>query len=233
MSDRKDFNWSSRKIRKLPILERFPFLPRLLAALIRLYHATCRYTILGREHEEAAMSGGTPILYTSWHFAFPAVIYHLRDKNGMVMVSFSRDGEWVARVLKYLGYESARGSPGKGGSGALRRVIAHFRSGYPGGFIADGSQGPALVAQMGILILARHTQAPLVPVSVAAKPCWRFRSWDRTLLGKPFSRVVLAFGPPIRVDREATDEQLEVIRLDLENSLNGLTRQCEEALGID
>lgn len=221
----------SRKAGKVPILDRLPFLPRLLAALVRLYHGTCRFTVLGQEHVEAARSGGKPILYTSWHFAFPAVIYHLRDQNGMVMVSLSRDGEWVARILTYLGYESARGSPGKGGSGALKRVISHIRAGYPGGFIADGSQGPALVAQMGIMVLARHTQSPLVPVSVAARPCWRFKSWDRTLLGKPFSRIAIAFGPPIRVDRQTTDEQLEEMRRDLETSLNRLTRQCEEALG--
>jgi lysophospholipid acyltransferase (LPLAT)-like uncharacterized protein len=209
-------------------LKSLPFLPRLIAGTIRLHFKSCRFTILGRQYEEEAMSYGGPILCTSWHFAFPAVIYHLRDKNGMVMVSLSRDGEWIARILKHLGYESARGSSNRGGSAALREVISFVKAGHHGGFIADGSQGPARIAQKGILTLSKFTQAPLVPVSMAARPCWRFRSWDRTVLAKPFSRIVLAFGPPIRVDRKASEEDLEKMRMDLQISLNALTQKCEE-----
>lgn len=200
---------------------------------MRMLHASCHFTILGREYEDSAAATGAPIIYTAWHFAFPAVIYHLRDRRGMVMVSRSRDGERVARVLKHLGYESARGSSNKGGSSALRQVISHLKKGNPGGFIADGSQGPALVAQKGILILARHTQAPLVPVSMAASPCWRFRSWDRTVLAKPFSRIALAYGPPMFVPAKASEEELEAMRLDLEKSLNRLTSQCRSFLGLE
>lgn len=210
--------------------ERFAPLPAAMAYAMRMLHASCHFTILGREYEDEAARSGRPIIYTAWHFAFPAVIYHLRDRNGMVMVSRSRDGEWVARTLKHLGFESARGSPGKGGSSALKQVIGHLRRGRPGGFIADGSQGPARVAQKGILILARHTRSPLVPVSMAAGPCWRFPSWDRTVLARPFSRVVFAYGPPLWVPTGISEDELEGMRVELEKRLNLLTRQCETAL---
>jgi len=75
--------------------------------------------------------------------------FTISDRNGMLMVSRSRDGEWMARVLEYMGFQSARGSQDKGGGTALRRMIGHIRAGYPGGLIADGSQGPPLVAQNG------------------------------------------------------------------------------------
>jgi hypothetical protein len=211
-------------------VERLAFLPPMMAGLIRIHHGSCHFTICGREHEENALKTGKPPIYTSWHFTFPAVIYHFRDRNGMVMVSRSRDGEWIARVLGGLGYRTARGSPGKGGGAALRQLIAHMKAGYSAGLIADGSQGPALVAQKGILILARHTQSPLVPVSMAAEPCWRFKSWDKTLLAKPFSRVAMAFGPPIWVGRDASSDELEVHRDHLEKTLNGLTEEARRAL---
>lgn len=225
-----------RAMKDIPIgrrslIDRLSFFPPVIAAAVRALHRSCHFTIIGQEYEDAAAARGGAIIYTSWHFAFPAVIYHLRDRNGMVMVSRSRDGEWVARVLRYLGYSSARGSPGKGGGSALRQVITHLRKGRPGGFIADGSQGPALIAQKGILVLARHTGAPLVPVSMAASPCWRFRSWDRTVLARPFSRVALGFGPSVTVSKNATDDQLEDLREELERSLNHLTARCREALG--
>jgi lysophospholipid acyltransferase (LPLAT)-like uncharacterized protein len=150
----------------------------------------------------------------------------------MLMVSRSRDGEWAAQLVKRLGYQSFRGSPGKGGSAALRQLIAAVKSAPGGGFIADGSQGPPRVAQKGILLLARYTGAPLVPVSMAARPHWRFRSWDRTVLAKPFSHVAIALGRPILVDKNVPQDRLEEMREDLESVLNRLTREAEETVGI-
>jgi lysophospholipid acyltransferase (LPLAT)-like uncharacterized protein len=210
--------------------DRFPFLPPLIANLFRLHYRTCKFTILGREHEEAAYQRQGPTLLTTWHFAFPAVIYRFRDHNALVMVSRSRDGEWAARVVQNLGYQCFRGSPGKGGSTALKQLISHIQGARGGGFIADGSQGPPRIAQKGILLLARYSGAPLMPVSMAADPCWRFRSWDRTVLAKPFSRIVMAFGPPIWIAKDVSAAQLEAARLHLEQSLNQLTEQAEAAV---
>ena len=147
------------------------------------------------------------------------------------MVSRSRDGEWAAQVVKRLGYQCFRGSPGKGGSAALKQLISAIKSARGGGFIADGSQGPARIAQKGILLLSRYAGAPLVPVSVAANPCWRFRSWDRTLLAKPFSHVALAMGRPLLVEKDASADRIEELRKELEDELNRLTMEAERAVG--
>jgi len=204
----------------------------LAAALVRKWHDTCSFSVIGRRHLEAALSGDRPMLPTTWHFAFPAVIYFFRDLNGMLMVSRSRDGEWIARVLHHLGYRTARGSAGtgKGGASALRAMLKHLQRGFPAGLIADGSRGPARVAQEGILLVARLSGRPILPLSMAARPCWRFRSWDRTVLAKPFSRVVMAFGPPVGIHREASPEESEAKRVELENRLNDLTARAEADL---
>lgn len=220
-----------KKSRRILTVDRLTFLPPLIAGMYRLLYRTCTHTIIGEEHDRAAWRLGPPVLYTCWHFAFPAVIYHFRDRNGMVMVSRSRDGEWAAQVVKRLGYQSFRGSPGKGGSTALRHLIAAIKSSPGGGFIADGSQGPPRIAQKGILLLARYTGAPLVPVSVAANPCWRFRSWDRTVLAKPFSHVAMAIGRPMLVEKEASSDRLEEMRGELQTVLNRLTDEAEKAVG--
>lgn len=211
--------------------DRFPFLPPLAAALIRLHYRTCKFTIIGREHEEFAYGYHDPVLLTCWHFAFPTVIYRYRDHGALVMVSRSRDGEWAARVVTRMGFRCFRGSPGKGGSTALKQLISHIQDARGGGFIADGSQGPPRIAQKGILLLARYSGAPLIPVSMAAQPCWHFRSWDRTVLPKPFSNVVMALGPPLWVPRGISADELEGARRELETSLNRVTEQAEAALG--
>ncbi len=209
---------------------RLPFLPRLVAVALRLLHRTCRITILGGHHYEALQRAGQPVLYTSWHFSFPAEVDYLRNRNVVFMVSRSRDGELAAQTLKHLGYLVARGSQGKGGAQALRTMLTYLNKGHSAGLIADGSQGPARVAQKGILLLARYSGAPLLPATTAADPCWRFRSWDRTLLAKPFSRVVMAAGAPMWVDRNASSEDMENLRQELENRLNELTELAEAHL---
>lgn len=209
--------------------DQIPLGPPLLAGLIKMLHQSCDRRILGQEYDITARPHKPPVLHACWHFAFPAIIYHFRHRNGILMVSRSRDGEWIARVLTHLGYECVRGSPKKGGSTALRQMLTLVRRGRSIGLIADGSQGPARKAQEGVLLLARHTQAPLVPVSMAAHPCWRFRSWDRTVLAKPFSRLVYGFGPPLRVEKDAGPMRMEEKRQELERVLNELTAQCESA----
>ena len=210
--------------------DRFPFLPPLVAALIRLHYRSCKFTIVGREHEEFGYAHGGPVLMACWHFAFPTVIYRFRGHHALVMVSRSRDGEWAAQVVARLGYRCFRGSPGKGGSTALKQLISHIQGTRGAGIIADGSQGPPRIAQKGILLLSRYSGAPILPVSMAAHPCWRFRSWDRTVLAKPFSNIVMALGPPIWVPRDISANDLEGARLHLETSLNGLTDQAEKTL---
>jgi lysophospholipid acyltransferase (LPLAT)-like uncharacterized protein len=214
------------------ITEYMPFLPALIAFLLRLIYRSCRFTILGEEHLKAAREWGGASIAAFWHCAFPGVLYFFRDNSYVTIISRSRDGELAARMVERLGYKPFRGSPGKGGATALKQIISAFRKAPGGGFVADGSQGPARIAQKGLLILALHSGCPILPVSMAVHPCWRFRSWDRTVLAKPFSRVVMAFGPLIRVERGATAEQIEQYRVELETTLNAITEAAEKtALG--
>ncbi len=221
---------SQKKWYKRLDVTQMPVVPRILAGALRLLHASCRTTVLGWHQVVPLYESGQAALCTTWHFAFPALINRFRGFNAVVMVSRSRDGELITRVLEHLGYQVERGSPGKGGAQALRTMMGYVNRGCFAGLLADGSQGPARVAQKGILLLARYTGAPLVPFSMAASPCWRFRSWDQTVLAKPFSRVVLAFDAPIWVDRAISSEGLEQVRWQLENALNRLTEEAEAYL---
>jgi lysophospholipid acyltransferase (LPLAT)-like uncharacterized protein len=232
MSQEKRQSPKGEKASRKNLVQKLPFLPPLIAAMMRFLHWTCHFTTLGQEHEDFMRTWAGPKIATCWHFAFPTVIYLYRDLNIVTMVSRSRDGELAARVVERLGVRCFRGSPGKGGSAALKGLIDELASSYGGGFIADGSQGPARIAQKGILLLGRYSGAPILPVSMSAAPCWRFRSWDRTVLAKPFAHIVVAFGQPLHVERDASAERLEELRLELETSLNKLTSDAQEALGL-
>jgi len=148
------------------------------------------------------------------------------------MVSASKDGDLVANALKRWGQIPVRGSSNRHGVRALRQMARIMREGgYPGGIVADGSQGPAMRAQPGAVYLAREAGAPIVPLGFYASPAYRFNSWDRTILPLPFSRVWLAFGDPIWVEGDVRGNDLEIFRKRLENGLNDATKAAEIAAG--
>ncbi|SHF37881.1 hypothetical protein SAMN02745206_01863 [Desulfacinum infernum DSM 9756] len=203
--------------------------PILAAGLLRLLHHSCSFSALGLGHLQRALSGPGACLFTTWHCMFPAVVHFFRNLDGVLMVSRSQDGEWASRIVHHLGYQTVRGSSHRGGSQALRAMLRLTRLGHYAGLIADGSQGPAKVAQAGIVWLARATGLPLFPVCMAAHPCVRLSSWDRTIIARPFATVVMAFGEPIRVPRNVPPEGLESYRNRLQDALNRLADQAETA----
>jgi lysophospholipid acyltransferase (LPLAT)-like uncharacterized protein len=227
--DTQSSNIHDKLQKRRNIADYMPFLPYLTAAALRVLHWTCRFEIVGEENYRAAINGGGPKLAAFWHFSYPCILYFFRDSGYLTIISRSRDGELAARMVQRLGYFPFRGSPGKGGVAALKGIISAFRKGPGGGFVADGSQGPAQVAQRGLVLLAMYSGCPIIPVSIAADRCWRFRSWDKTLLPKPFARVAISWGPKIQVERGASSVEIEEYRVQLERTLNEITGQAEKA----
>jgi hypothetical protein len=144
-----------------------------------------------------------------------------------MMISRHRDGEFIARAVKFLGIESVRGSTTRGGSSALRGMVRLYRTGANLAITPDGPQGPRHVVQMGTVELARQTGAPILPVTYGASRKKVFGSWDHFILPLPFCRVVYIWGEPVWVRREAGKEEAEEKRLLLAERLRGITEEAD------
>ncbi|MCL4694910.1 MAG: hypothetical protein KJ060_20655, partial [Candidatus Hydrogenedentes bacterium] len=97
----------------------------------------------------------------------------------------------------------------------------------------DGPRGPRRESKPGVAILSGRTGAPIIPLVLGVSPCWRLRSWDRMVLPKPFSQIVCAFGEPIEAAQDASPEEVERVRLEVERQLNALQLALETELGED
>ena len=95
---------------------------------------------------------------------------------------------------------------------------------------SDGPQGPLHEFKVGDLMLSQFTQAPLLPLAYATTRGWRLKSWDQFIVPKPFARVAIVIGEPFITPKGLRPEDLEPQRLQMENSLNNLTRQAQEIL---
>ena len=67
------------------------------------------------------------------------------------------------------------------------------------GITPDGPKGPRRRAQQGLVYLASRTGLPIVPLGYAYRRCWRFNSWDRFMLPKPFTVGHGVSGEPIEI----------------------------------
>jgi lysophospholipid acyltransferase (LPLAT)-like uncharacterized protein len=157
-----------------------------------------------------------------WHGRILSATFYFRRRGIVVITSENFDGEWIARIIERFGYGTARGSTTRGGLKAMLQLKRDLAQGKPAGFTVDGPRGPARVAQPGAIWLASATGNPVLPFHVEASSYWTMRSWDRTQIPKPFSTIALVVAEPLEVPRDATDEQMESARQELERRLAAL-----------
>ncbi len=178
-------------------------LGRILGWLLWVWSKTLRLEVRGIE--EARRWPGSPLAV--WHGRIHGSLGILRYGGRLgAMFSASIDGELAVSALVPFNVRAARGSTGKGGRRALEELLRMTREGEIDMPVltVDGPRGPARRVKPGIVELARKLDRPVLPVSFSASSAWVLRSWDRTVLAKPFSKVVAEVGPAIPLDPDET-----------------------------
>lgn len=159
-----------------------------------------------------------PVIYALWHNRFFVVPPAWRrvcgaSRKSVVLTSASLDGTVVARAMAVFGLGAVRGSSSRRGVAALVGLKRAIEAGLDVCITPDGPRGPRYELHPGMVKLAAATGAPIVPIHVHFSSAWRFRTWDRFVVPKPFSRVSVVFGEPIRVGEVADAAAFEAERL--------------------
>lgn len=141
-------------------------------------------------------------------------------RKGAILSSASRDGEIIAALMSRSGMASVRGSSSRRGAAALLGLLDWVKSGYDVGVVPDGPRGPLYRMGPGAIKLAGMTGAKILPIRVEYGSCWKFKSWDRFRVPKPFTSVDIYLDPLYDVPAGQTDEELEKSRLELERIMN-------------
>jgi len=223
--------------RKLSIWKRagfyiFGWAARLVATI---WLATSRITVFGRAIETRYLDAnpGKGLLYASWHRGLFFVIYWYRNRNLVSIASASEDGELAAQAAKRFGWLTARGSSSRGGRQAFRVMEDYIRRGYSGGLVVDAPRGPRFVSKLGIIYLSKRTGVPIIPAIWSADRYWQLRSWDRTIIPKPFARIVVIFDDQlIQVPPDASRQDCEQFRQQLDDRLHRIMYQADNFYGI-
>lgn len=178
---------------------------------IRILTFSLRIKFFGLENFSVALrrSKGGFCLGT-WHEHLFLGIVGGKAVPYCLLVSRSKDGDFVDFVAKKLGYYTARGSSSRGGNEARVVLKKYIMKGYPAAFTVDGPRGPRQKCKAGLLKAAIETNAMILPVVAVANKHWTLsKTWDQTKLPKPFSKVVYQFGKPIKVDENLSGQDFD------------------------
>ena len=122
-------------------------------------------------------------------------------------------------------------APSVGGALALRDQQRKMKDGYSIVTTADGPRGPQHEFKSGTVLMARVAGVPIVPIGCAADRAWYLeKRWDRFMIPKPFARIVIAVGEPVPVPREIALDELEPVRLNVQQRVMSLMKESEHAL---
>jgi lysophospholipid acyltransferase (LPLAT)-like uncharacterized protein len=191
--------------------------PRIVWALLWLVGLTWRYEVIAEE-------GVTPVLfgqkagaeiYCFWHQCVLPCTLYFRLTNAVIIISRSFDGELITRILRMFGFDAVRGSSSRSGREGLLGLKQVLESGKPAIFTADGPRGPIYQTKMGPIKLAQLTGSPIGAFHLEPEKAWVMNSWDRFLVPKPFTRIVVSWGPWTQVPVDTPAEQFESKREEL------------------
>jgi hypothetical protein len=192
---------------------------------IRLIGPTLRVCV-SREEGAQQTVGQRPLVLNFWHAGIIPATYLFRNVGIRVMSSNSYDGEYMGRIIHKFGFVAVKGSSSRNAVRALLGLRRALKEGWSVAFSIDGPRGPRYQVKPGPVTLARSSGVALATFHIAVERAWVLNTWDRLIIPKPFSRVLLRFGKLIPVPSQATDEELERYQQQLQDSLD---RICEFA----
>ena len=192
---------------------------------IRLIGPTLRVCV-SREEGAQQSVGQRPLVLNFWHASIIPATYLFRDAGIRVMSSNSYDGEYMGRIIHRFGFVAVKGSSSRNAVRALLGLRRALQQGWAVAFSIDGPRGPRYKVKPGPVALARSCGVPLTMFHIAVDRAWVLNTWDRLIIPKPFSRILMRFGKLIPVPAEASEEDLERYQQELQDSLD---RICEFA----
>jgi len=205
--------------------------------VISIFWWTCRVDkIIGDEYAQKLIEKGEPIIPCYWHQMHIFGSWYMRklQKRGLkigFLISPSVDGEVPAKIVESWGAVAIRGSSTRTGARALKDMYnTIIKDKVSPVTTSDGPTGPIHKFKQGAILLAQLTQSPMLPIAYMASHYWELKTWDKFIIPKPFSRIVITVGEPHYIDKKSNAEKMEEERIKMETDMNELIAQAKAEL---
>jgi lysophospholipid acyltransferase (LPLAT)-like uncharacterized protein len=163
-------------------------------------------------------------IYVFWHSCIFPLAYIFRRSQTTALISSSNDGKRAAAIAAKWNIDVVYGSSSKQGFTAFRQCLKTIKANKNMVVTPDGPKGPREVVKSGVAHLAILSGAPLVPLAIHPTNYWRLKSWDRMIIPKPFSKVLIkSSGIIIPGDFSRDEAGIEQLRTHIEEKLHAIT----------
>lgn len=187
---------------------------RILPSILNLLVKSLKIEI---ENREALDTNNFVLMF--WHGKMLCGWWLGKDKNFYGVVSQSRDGEILSRLLVKWNYQLIRGSSSKDSKDVMNKMIEVLKSGFSLAITPDGPRGPREKMKIGGMIAAVRSNIPIVLCGIRYEKKFIFNSWDKFELPKPFSKVKIILSKAKNIPSGLSNEEYEGIRQKLEEEL--------------
>ena len=193
--------------------------------ITKFIYFSVRWKCYDEEQKSNIFNNKNQYIFCCWHnrlFLGP----HLLPRNRIInaLQSSHSDGMITSIAFKYLGMNVILGSSMKGGMQAFRKMVKCIKNGESVAITPDGPKGPKETVKEGVIKLAQITGIPIVPLVWSTKKFKIIDSWDNFVIPFPFSKGIYTFGKPIYVDKKISENNFEILRLEVESEIKRLTK---------
>ena len=166
-------------------------LPPCIYVVLALLKMTLRFVHINRSAVQETWDKGGNFIVCFWHGRLLMMPFAKKGGGGKVLISRHRDGEFIARIIRFFNLGSIRGSYRKEGSvSSLRTILQDLKRNIDVAITPDGPKGPRYKVKQGIIELAKLSGKAIVPVSYGASKKKLFIPGTISSCPIPFQRSI-------------------------------------------
>ncbi len=196
------------------------------SAAISVLIKTLQIKIINGETISKLASEKRNFVSAFWHGSMLIGWYVHRNENVAALVSQSKDGDVLAKILEKWNYKVVRGSSSLGGNEALSVMVDLIRGNNSLAITPDGPRGPIYKMKAGAVVSAKKTNVPLYLTGIGIKKKFVLKSWDHFEVPKPFSKVVVLYSDPVLIDDSFSYDETNQKIIECEALLNKLQKDA-------
>lgn len=174
------------------------------------------------------------IIIIIWHGRATMIPFFWNKKHPLnALVSVHNDGKFMARLLKHYGLKIIGGSSTfQAQKAALELLDTIKNKNETIAIIPDGPIGPSMHMNKSPLFFAQKSGKPIIGITYSVKRAHIFKkSWDNMMFPFPFNKGILNFTKPFYIPKNATEQQIEKYRQEIETALRTISINADVELG--
>ena len=198
----------SKEKKRAVLLATLPFVGYLLT---RLLYLSCK-----KRFHTPKVNPKSPLIVAFWHehILFNPFLYKkiMNNTDISLMISDHFDGNMIAKMVSYFGFDFIRGSSTRGGVKAIKQSFKLLENGSSIAMTPDGPRGPRHSIADGVVQISQKKDVDIICFSYNASSSWILNSWDNFVIPKPFSTIDFYASEPFSIRELSKDEAKQKIK---------------------